>query len=564
MKSLKSLILFLLCSCIAACSTVQPIVQSSPIVTAAFAPKKTLTDEEKKDWHFKDIYIDSVPGISLYKAYDFLKDKKGDTVIVAVIDTELDITQEELKDQIWVNKGEIPNNNIDDDNNGYIDDINGWNYVGSKKGNSRSRYYSHFEYVRIIKKYDSIFKNINSSKNVSEHKKREFQVYQNAYLAYNTKLNKVRSDLNSFEIAKKRFIAGVEILEQYIPDIEEPYNIERLDSLKRTLKNKEEAEKLQQLIVYKKYKHSLKSMSNQIRFYKETIDYQLNFDFDERYLTNDNTDDLNDFPYGNNNVQGLRKFSHSTKVSSVIAAERNDTLVEGINDKVKIMPLSISVAGNEHDKDIALAIRYAVDNGARVINMSIGKDFSLHHEWVYDAIKYAEKHNVLIVTSAGNDAYDLDKIENYPNDARIDGIEFVKNFIKVGNSSYRLNAKLVQRASNYGKREVDIFAPGTRISCLSRSGKVTDTGTSLSCAVVSGLASLIFSYYPNLSASEVKQIIMESGVSYDINVLKPYPRGAKRDPNKVSFSSLSKSGKIVNAYNALLLAEEFSKKKRNK
>ncbi|WP_430410613.1 S8 family serine peptidase [Kordia sp.] len=557
MKLLKLVTLFSICYCIISCAS----VKSPKAVTFAISNKQPLTEKEKKDWYFKDIYTDSIPGISLHKAYDFLNNKKGDTIIVAVIDTELDIDQEELKSQIWVNKDEIPNNNIDDDNNGYVDDIHGWNYVGSTEGSPRSKYYGHFEYVRIIKKYDPLFKNIVSVKEVSENRKREFALYQKAYILYNKKLKKAQTGLDDYTVAKNRFISGEEILAKYLPESEEPYNVSQLDSLKQTLKGEEEIKKLERLIHYKKYKNTLRSISNQIRFYKETIDYQLNFDFDERSLTSDNTDDLNDVPYGNNKVQGFRKFSHSTEMSSVIAATRNDTLVEGINDKVKIMPLSISVAGNEHDKDIALAIRYAVDNDAKVINMSIGKDFSLHPELVYDALRYADEREVLVVTSAGNDSYNLDDIENYPNDAKNDGVEFVNNFIKVGNTSYNLNTKLVQRASNYGKREVDIFAPGTRISCLNRWQMATDTGTSLSCAVVSGVASLLFSYYPDLTAKEVKQIIMESGTSYDIMVNKP---SLSKEKELVPFSSLSKSGKIVNAYNALLLAEQVSKEKKKK
>ncbi|MBC8755255.1 S8 family serine peptidase [Kordia sp. YSTF-M3] len=546
----SSLFLIMSCNC---------IVVAIQKDTVSFKRKKNLTESEKKNWHFKDVFEDSIPGINLHMAYDFLKDKKGDTVIVAVIDTELDIAQEDLKNQIWINKDEIPNNNIDDDNNGYIDDIHGWNYVGTKKGDKVP--YSHFEYVRIIKKYDALFKNITSTIDVPINKKEEFNLYQKAYSEYNEKLKTVSGDIERFDVAINRYIEGVNVVKLYLPNIKKPYDKTRLDSLKKMLKNEEEIEKLQHLIIYKKYNHTLSSIRNRRRLLSEIIEYKLNFDFDERYLTNDNTDDLNDFPYGNNDVQGIRKFSHSTKMSSIIAAERNDTLVEGINDKVKIMPLSISVAGNEHDKDIALAIRYAVDNGAKVINMSIGKDFSLHPEWVYDAIKYAEKHNVLIVTSAGNDGYNLDKIENYPNDNKNDGIEFVKNFMKVGNTSYRLNLKLINSFSNYGKEEVDIFAPGTRISCLSRKRTTTDSGTSFSSAVATGVASLLFSYYPCLSPAEVKQIIMESGTSFNIMVNKP---STSKEKELVPFSSLSKSGKIVNAYNALLMAEEVSKKKKKK
>jgi subtilisin family serine protease len=287
-----------------------------------------------------------------------------------------------------------------------------------------------------------------------------------------------------------------------------------------------------------------------------------NFNHDDRPLIKDNTNNINDYPYGNNDVQGTQLISHATQIASIIAAQReNDIGIDGINDLVKIMPLSIAAVGDDFDKDIALAIRYAVDNGAKIINMSLGKEFSMYQEWVNVAIRYAQDKNVLIVTSAGNNGLNIDKNDDFPTD-NVNGVEIAQNFIKVGNTSKNLNSKLIFSSSNYGKKNVDIFAPGTRISCLTRFNKTIDIGTSLSSAVVSGVASLIFSYYTNLTVQEVKNIILESGTSYELMVLKPYADGEKRDPNKVPFSSLSKSGKIVNAYNALLMAEEVSKKKR--
>lgn len=562
MKSFKPyIILFLSCCCIIACTSLKNTVAKPTIVTAAFAKKQALTEAEKQHWHFKDIYEDSIPGISLDEAYDFLKDKKGDTIIVAVIDTELDIDHKDLKNQIWINKDEIPNNNIDDDNNGYIDDIHGWNYVGSKKGDKVP--YSHFEYVRIIKKYDALFKNVTATIDVPINKKEEFNVYQKAYLEYHKKLKTITGYIENNNNTKARYNAGVDVLKLYLPNIEEPYTKLKLDSLKSTLTDKEQIEKIEDLIRYKKYDITVNRIKNRNIMHQRVIDRKLNFDFNDRYLTNDNIHDLNDFPYGNNVVQGTQFISHATEVSSIIAATRNNDIgVEGINNLVKIMPLSIAVAGNEQDKDITLAIKYAVDNGARVINMSFGKEMSIYPNWVNEAIKYAENNNVLLVTSSGNDGWNIDKNDSFPTD-KFKGIEEVKNFITVGNTSRRIDSMLVHSSSNYGKQELDIFAPGWRLPCLTRDQITTDTGTSLSCAVVSGIASLLFSYYPELTATEVKQIILESGVSYDMMVLKPYPRGEKRDPKKVSFNSLSKSGKIVNAYNALLMAEEISKKKKH-
>ncbi|WP_162200463.1 S8 family serine peptidase [Kordia jejudonensis] len=533
-------------------------MQKVVTVTSSF-PKKQLTEEEKKDWHFKDIYTDSIPGISLYKAYDFLKDKKATKIIVAVIDTELNIDHEDLKNQIWTNKDEVPNNNIDDDNNGYIDDIHGWNYVGTKKEDNLP--YTSYEYVRILRKYIPLFNKYNSISDVPKKDFENFKLYQKAYLAYNFEVEKRKSEITRFKRIEGRFLKAKSIAKKYFP--KENYTSSTLDSLKLTISDADEKESISKLAYYTKYNIDEKWVDNRINFEKFKLNTVLNLAYDDRSLTNDNPNDLNDFPYGNNNVQGIYRIDHATQIASVIAATRNNNIgINGINDNVQLMPLSIAVVGNEFDKDIALAIRYAVDNGAKVINMSLGKTFSMYPEWVNEAIKYAEDHNVLIVTSSGNNGWNIDKYDDFPTD-NINGVETVKNFIKVGNTSQNIDSTLVFSSSNYGKKNVDIFAPGSRITCLSRSGKITDTGTSLSSAVVSGMASLLFSYYPNLTASEVKQIIMESGVSYDFMVLKPYAKGEKRDPNKVPFSSLSKSGKIVNAYNALLMAEEFSNKKKN-
>ncbi len=226
------------------------------------------------------------------------------------------------------------------------------------------------------------------------------------------------------------------------------------------------------------------------------------------------------------------------------------------------MPLRVSAYGSEHDKDIALAIRYAVDHGARVINMSFGKRFSMYKDWVDDAIKYAENKDVLIVKSAGNDQFNTDILENtkYPNDYN-NGLEFSNNYITVGGTSYGLNEKLLYNRSNYGKETVDIFAPGYGLIGLRPNNNVSTNlkGTSFSTSIVSGITALIRSYYPSLTAAEVKQILMDSSVKYDILVDVP----TKENPDQqLPFSELSKSGGIVNAYNAILMAEAYVKKKK--
>ncbi|WP_205318037.1 S8 family serine peptidase [Kordia sp. SMS9] len=535
-------------------------MQKPQAITTTFIKKQPLTKAENQNWHLKDIYTDSIPGISLEKAYDFLKNKKGDTIIVAVIDTELDIDHEDLKDQIWINKDEIPNNNIDDDNNGYIDDINGWNYVGSKKGDDAL--YTSYEYVRIIKKYDSLLKYYNLLSEVPKEHLENFKLYQKAYIKYDSEVDYKNSEIARYKRINTRYNKGKSVAKKYFP--KEDYTVAKLDSLKSTINKKNEKKSISNLAYYVKYDIDEKWCNSYIEFEEFKLNTLFNFNYNDRRSRKDNTNDINDYPYGNNDVQGTQLINHATQIASIIAAQRNNKIgIDGINDLVKIMPLSIAAVGDDFDKDIALAIRYAVDNGAKIINMSLGKEFSMYPEWVNDAIKYAQDKNVLIITSAGNNGLNIDKNDDFPTD-NLKGVETVQNFIKVGNTSKNINSKLIFSNSNYGKKNVDIYAPGTKINCLSRYGEITDTGTSLSSAVVSGVASLLFSYYPNLTAIEVKNIILESGSSYDLMVLKPYPNGEKRDPKKVPFSSLSKSGKIVNAYNALLMAEEVSKKKKKR
>ena len=267
--------------------------------------------------------------------------------------------------------------------------------------------------------------------------------------------------------------------------------------------------------------------------------------------------------YGNNNVSnnkaGHRPIQdHCTKMAGIIGANReNNVGIKGIIQNVKIMPLNISPSGDEHDKDITMAIRYAVDNGAKIINMSFSKQFSLHQEWVTEAIKYAEDHNVLLVRSAGNVSDDIDKEVYYPADTNLeDGKEFCSNFIIVGSVTHKLDTTFVSDYSNYGKQNVDLFAPGDEIySTASKNSYEFDSGTSMSVPMVSGTAALIWSYYPNLTAAQVKQIIMESGSSYDLQVIVP-----GTEDKKAPFSELSKSGKVLNVYDAMQLAKKVSKK----
>ena len=491
--------------------------------------KSSLSKNDKKNWHNLDIEKDSVPGTSVERAYnELLNDLKGKKVIVAVIDTGLDINHSSLSENIWINKDEKVNGK-DDDNNGYIDDIHGWNYLGSSYNETR-------DMTRILR---------------------------------DNKVNNRKYDQVEAEIKKeiKRSNEQLDILNYYVQLLEESKYLisDHLDKDEFSIEDVNNIVTENEKLIRAKniytdfhfYGYTKEYLNEGIEQYNDFINYHFNIDFNGR-TTDDNIYDINDTNYGDSNVRNLKESeSHSTHVSGIIAADRqNKKGNKGINNLAKIMVLRAVPNGDEYDKDVALAIRYAVDNGAKIINGSFGKYFSSNPEWVIDAIRYASDNDVLFIAGAGNESKDLDSLsnDNYPNDQFFNKNEFSDTFIKVGASSINLNESFTAYFSNYGKINVDIFAPGVDIySTMPNNKYKSQDGTSMSSPVVAGVASLIMSYFPKLSAKKVKEIILESGIEVDLNI-------GNLGDNK-NFKEYSKSGKLVNAYNALILA---SKSKRNR
>ncbi len=517
-----------------------------------YLQKKYFSDNDYKTWYHKDLKQDTIPGISLDRAYrELLLNKKGKEVIVAVIDTKLDIHHEDLKDQIWINKGEIPNNNIDDDKNGYIDDVNGWDFLSNSKGEFLK--YANLECMRIIRKYKLDFDG-REEKDLAPGKKEIFKIYQKAKKEYDHNIKESEDFIKSANLWLGEYPKAKKTLKTLFPN--ENYKVPQLDSLIK-LREKDS-------LTIHHVKFIRTAINNDItpKLYTKWRDdtegdlkFMLNMDLKERKIIGDDAEDISDVHYGSNIVYGDVPFQHSTSVTGVLGAIRdNDLGINGISNNIKIMPVVMVASGDEHDKDVALAIRYAVDNGADVINMSWGKTFSLHKEWVYDAIKYAAKNDVLLVTASGNENKNADNEISFPND-NVDDKEIVNNFIVVGASSYFLNKKLTASFSDYGKNNVDVFAPGNKIYTTGINNTYEySRGTSIASPLVAGIAALIKSYYPNLSAKQIKEIILESGVAYNIDV-----RVYQEDNSQklMPFSKLSKSGKIVNAYNALVLADKI-------
>ncbi|WP_047549156.1 S8 family peptidase [Psychroserpens sp. Hel_I_66] len=511
-------------------------VLSTPIENIDTSPIKEapLTETQKNMWSHLDLAKDTIPGMSVNKAYDeIVKNKKGKTVIVAVIDSGTDIDHEDLDGVIWTNSDEIPNNGKDDDNNGYVDDIHGWNFVGDG-------YDEQLEYVRLLVSGDT------SNPRYAEAEALYNSEYQK-YTGYKTQYEQILQQINTAD----------EILTAHFG---------KSDYTKsEVLAIKSEDEKLAQAVQVAQfvYGNDLESMSKAKKELKDGLDsiterlnVNLNKDLKGR-TTGDDPNDLNDSPgYGNNNPRPSKLTeSHGTHVSGIIAAERNNNKgMNGVANNVQIMAIRSTPNGDEYDKDVALAIRYAADNGAKVINASFGKSFSPHSEWVRDALKYAAEKDVLFVHAAGNDSEDIDVKPNFPNDAVGTGPEVSDNVITVGALTESYGSNMVSSFSNFGKVNVDVFAPGSDIySTMPNNTYELNSGTSMAAPNVAGVAALIRSQYPSLTASQVKKIIMDSGLPIKAKVTVGADKQAK------SLTEISKSGRIVNAYNALIMASQMAK-----
>jgi len=556
-------------------------------------------------WYNLDLLQSGYFGISTERAYkELLSGKQSkEKVIVAVIDGGVDIQHEDLKEVIWTNVKEIPGNGIDDDGNGYIDDVNGWNFIGSSIGTLA---YDNLELIRIRKTLLPKYISTTNLTVLDSTSKEEFELYKrvtkefgemydNAHASFGF-VTTVKSILDSIAVRSSKLVPNLNDVEQYKPDTEEePY----IKFIRRGIRESGSIEKF-----YKEMKDTYKQ-------YDIMLKYNLNMDYDERKeLVGDNYADANEKSYGNNDVKGPNA-DHGSHVSGIIAASRANLVgIDGIADNVRIMPIRVVPEGDERDKDVANGIRYAVDNGARIINMSFGKGFKWNKQVVDDAVRYAEKKGVLIVHAAGNNNEDIDLVENYPNkyfdtpeaiaykkehkprqpkfpflinrnevspgqgissvptrqitpkpvpaDTAKFKLPHATNWIEVGASAYKDDASLKTSFSNYGKYMVDVFAPGFMINSTVSGSKYEEfDGTSMAAPVVSGVAALILAYYPRLQPAQVRDIIIKSvtKVSHKVRLVN-----SKGEGIRVNFADLCISGGIVNAYEALKLAGSSSYK----
>jgi subtilisin family serine protease len=551
------------------------------------------------NWFNLDLLSDGYFGISTEKAYkELLGSRKPlKKVIVAVIDGGVDINHEDLKDNIWVNTKEIPGNGIDDDHNGYIDDVHGWNFIGSKAGNLQ---YDNLELVRIYRRLNPKYKSTIKSTVLDSASKEEFALYNKVTAEFGRKYDDADQQYRVLLAINKVLDTVASINKKTVPTLEE------IDAYKAADDTEEQVKKI--------IRSGSRRSNGFDKFYKEVkeayqqtdimLRYNLNPKYDERArFVGDDYNNSSEKFYGNPDVIGPDA-KHGTHVSGIIAANRSNSIgINGVANNVLIMPVRVVPDGDERDKDVANGIRYAVDNGANIINMSFGKGYKWDKEVVDAAIKYAEQKGVLLVHAAGNDNSDNDANEVFPSkygqskeytayfdamkkrmaipetfrplvpqaqsrstmpppksrvkQGALDTIPFnlphVNNWIEVGASAYKNDDNLKADFSNYGKHTVDVFSPGFMINSTVPNSKYDEfDGTSMAAPVVSGLSALIWSYYPSLKAPQIRDIIVRSVVKVDKKIKYTTDKGESK---RVYLSDISVSGGVVNAYNALKLAE---------
>ncbi len=529
-----------------------------PLQSNAQRPTKRTRDWWQADWK-----KDSIPGISLDEAYKYLKGRKSKTVIVAIIDNCVDTAHEELKDFIWTNKREIPGNGIDDDGNGYVDDVHGWCFIANKENKVQTE--ESAEEVLVYENWKKYFKDIDTSK-LNDIDKAQFDIYKQSKQMLFEKYQYFKLT----DIIQRDSIKFQKFIDRLLPEFKES---KLRDIPFSTLKFPGSYDSCANLFfaIHIKYIPSnvtLGLFAERLRtipfFFNGFINFVKGIIPKDKYDTTVNYraiigDDSNDFRnkgYGSPAIN-LPEIGgdHGTFIAGIICADRiNGKGIKGISDHVQIMPLVTAVpGGGPMSKDIIMAIRYAIDNGANIINLSFGSVPWLdeHEKEIREVFDYASDHDVLIVNGAGNSGTDLDK-EKYLLGQGQNG-KANDNFIRVAANTASLNDSLMSAFSEFGANTVDLFAPGSDIySTIPGNKYESNSGTSFACPMVVGVAALLKSYFPILTAKQIKKIIMKSVFKPDVMVIPPAGSGIK---NKVPFSKMSKSGGVVNALNAVKMAD---------
>lgn len=513
-----------------------------------------------QNWFNLDLEKDGLPGVSTERAYEELVKDEGKTIVVAIIDSGSDIGHEDLKDKLWVNEGETPGNGIDDDGNGYVDDVHGWNFIGGPDGKHVNL--DTYEATRLYRKYYGRYENAKLD-DLSSKEKEEYALFKKAKDYHNAKRKEMRQYRMSINMISKSLERSLEVLEKHFGKDD----FTRDEVLAVDLKAEGVDSDLKDAVGFVKLMTAdgssiddLKGIKRSKERIESTLEYSLNPDFNPRWRVGDNYEDAKEQYYGNSDPYGPKDAAeHGTHVAGLVGAARNNSIgMDGVASNVKLMIIRCVPNGDERDKDVANAIRYAVDNGAHIVNMSFGKAFSPYKDVVDDAVAHAAKNDVLLVHAAGNDNLNTDVKPFYPNRKYENG-KLAPNWLEIGASSPTLDENLPATFSNYGKEGVDVFSPGVQIYSTMPEDKYANLqGTSMAAPIAAGVAALVLSQNPELSAEQLKQVLCESAVVHDIEVVVPGGAGKK------SFKELSRTGAIINAYEALKMAEKIEGKRKGR
>lgn len=521
-------------------------------------------------WHMLDAEKDGVPGISANRAYEeVLKSKKSTTVVVAIIDSGTETFHPDLRDNIWVNEDEIADNGIDDDKNGYVDDIHGWSFIGGENGDVAE---DNLEFTRVYRDLVKKYAQVKETSTLSAEDKKGYERYLKMKAEHERRMKEAQDNLMQYTMFLQFMQNSDEIISKELG--KEDYTIEEVVALNPKDETVTAAKGFMILVM----EQDLESQIEEgIKHFQTLTKYQLNLDFDPRKLVGDHYENLGEKYYGNNHIDGPEG-DHGTHVGGIVGAVRNGVGMNGVADNVRLMVIRCVPNGDERDKDVANAIRYAVDNGARIINMSFGKSFSPHKAAVDEAVKYAESKGVLLVHAAGNDNKNVDTEANFP-EANYEGGGQCSTWIEVGASGPDVKT-LKADFSNYGKLSVDVFSPGVDIYSTVPGAQYKDnSGTSMASPVTAGAAAVLMSYYPQLTAVQVKEILLKSATDYSDEKFLIYKERkgmgklmahvfiskkkaeqtnpSKRDfkSKKVKFGNYSVTGGVINLYNAVKMAE---------
>ena len=500
---------------------------------ASFAQTAETTLDPMKDkdlmtWYHKDFSAANVYGVNTQNAYKYLESKglKPKPVIVGVLDSGVEVDHPGLIKNMWKNPNEVPNNGKDDDGNGYIDDVYGWNFAGGKNGDVDV---DNMEVTRVVKKYQPIFEGANSAANKANQAKmpEEFAMYMKSKEVFNKKSIEAKQGYETYSRIQKMIPAMVAMLngQNLTPEV--------VAAIKPTTQEQAMAASVLGQIAQdpsvkgKSPAEVQKFLDAQM---KEALDYygpqatkQYNLDYDPRAeIVGDNYEDYTQKYYGNNHFEGPDA-KHGTHVAGIIAGyPQGNEIQYGVGYKTaKIMTVRAVPDGDERDKDVANAIRYAVDNGAKILNMSFGKPVSPGKSVVWDAFKYAHDKGVLLVKAAGNENENIFESQYFPTNFKDvnDAKPFINNMIVVG-ASTNDNEFLRANFSNYNQKMVNVFAPGEKIYSTVPDGKYEYLqGTSMASPVVAGAASVLLAYMPNLKPEQIIESLVKTANKSSVNAM---------------------------------------------